>query len=248
MKRSDEQTTRQQNRRTAPAISTAPQRRAPWFRLAIVKLARKDFDQATSHLKTGLQMPADQTRAWITLDELYGRNGDERSREQAAPLWDWVSRQPLSTDRLLLAGTFQELRGFHDTADELLAMSMERGDDREKSYVSSLQTVITGDRELHAALTETPALPARFRTTSASKLLSSSQPADDRQPQDRPPIAGQGIRMRSDTSAVPLPLPSQPLKKTPAPPLPAEWLAPEPAPGDQQGLPSPPPLVVPSED
>lgn len=111
----------------ATAINTAPDRRAPYLRMAIVRIALTDFPNATSYLKAGLAMESDASRPWCTAEELYGQKAVERARLHGGPLWNWLAERPLSADRLLLAGTFQKLRAHNKTADEMLAMASHEG-------------------------------------------------------------------------------------------------------------------------
>ncbi|MBC7966758.1 MAG: hypothetical protein H7Z17_12640 [Fuerstia sp.] len=111
----------------ATAIKTAPDRRAPYLRMAMVRIALADFPNAASYLKTGLTMESDPSRPWCTAEELYGQKVAERARSHGGPLWNWLAERPLSADRLLLAGTFQKLRGYNKTADEMLALASHQG-------------------------------------------------------------------------------------------------------------------------
>ena len=125
------------------AIEMAPDRRAPYLRMAFVQIALADFANAVGQLKTGLMMPGDATRAWVTAEELYGQRVAERARSHGGKLWNWLAERPLSSDRLLLAGTFQTLRGFDGTAWELLEMSSHEGP--EAAYVSALLEIARTD-------------------------------------------------------------------------------------------------------
>ncbi len=109
------------------AIKTAPDRRAPYLRMAMVRIALRDFPNAAGYLKTGLDMENDPSRPWFTVEELYGEKVAERTRTHGGPLWNWLAERPLSADRLLLAGTFQKLRGYSDIADQMLAMASHEG-------------------------------------------------------------------------------------------------------------------------
>lgn len=125
------------------AIDMAPDRRGPWLRMAFVKIAQKDFPTAVSYLKTGLMMPSDSTRVWISAEELYGSKVAERARTHGGDLWNWLAEQPLSSDRLLLSGTFQKLRGHEAVAAELLNMASHRGPEAE--YVTSVNELAASD-------------------------------------------------------------------------------------------------------
>jgi len=127
----------------ATAIRTAPDRRAPYLRMAIVRIALTDFSNAASYLKTGLTMESDASRPWCTVEELYGQKAIERARLHGGPLWNWLAERPLSADRLLLAGTFQKLRGYNKTADEMLALASHSGP--ESALVSEVIQLAASD-------------------------------------------------------------------------------------------------------
>ena len=111
----------------ATAIKTAPDRRAPYLRMAMVRIALTDFPTATGYLKAGLAMESDASRPWCNAEELYGQKAAERARSHGGPLWNWLAERPMSADRLLLAGTFQKLRGYNKMADEMLALASHAG-------------------------------------------------------------------------------------------------------------------------
>lgn len=126
------------------AFETAPERPASCLRLAFVSIAQQEFDEAAAWLKTGLDLPSDRTQAWIPWSQLYGRDGTTLMREHSDKLWDWVAERPLSTDRLLLAATFQKLREYDGTADELLQIVREQN---QAHRVASLLAMIGSSRQ-----------------------------------------------------------------------------------------------------
>lgn len=129
------------------AMKMAPERRAPWIRLAVVSIALADFQNAAAYLKTGLAQTDDSTRAWVTAEELYGEKVGERTRTHASRLWNWLSEQPMSSDRLLLAGTYQKVRGFGSIADDLLNMASHEGPEADRVLlVQELAASDTGSR------------------------------------------------------------------------------------------------------
>jgi Tetratricopeptide repeat len=121
------------------AVEMAPERPATYLRLAFVHVAEGDYAQAASWLKTGLDLPSDRTQAWVRWHQLYGNQAAELMREHGDGLWDWVAERPLSTDRLLVAGAFQKLRGYDGTADELLEIVHSHGNE---TRVNSLLAMI----------------------------------------------------------------------------------------------------------
>ncbi|MEJ7589933.1 MAG: hypothetical protein WKF77_00125 [Planctomycetaceae bacterium] len=125
------------------AIKTAPDRRAPYLRVSMVRIALGDYPSAASYLKAGLRMENDPSRPWCTAEELYGQKVAERARSHGGPLWNWLAERPLSADRLLLAGTFQKLRGYNKTADEMLALASHEG--QEATLVSEVMQLAATD-------------------------------------------------------------------------------------------------------
>ncbi|MFN9717220.1 MAG: tetratricopeptide repeat protein [Planctomycetota bacterium] len=150
------------------AIDAAPDRRAPWIRMALGQIAMKHFDLAIARLKTGLSMPDDAGRSWITAEELYGVRVAERARSHGLDLLNWLSERPTSADRLLLTGMFQQLRGHDEVAAELLTMSSHDGPEaRLAATVTRLAHNDIGQRaaahelaELKKEFHDRPVLPA----------------------------------------------------------------------------------------
>ena len=226
------------------AIEIAPDRRAPYLRMAFVQIALADFANAVGRLKTGLMMPGDATRAWVTAEELYGQRVAERARSHGGKLWNWLAGQPLSSDRLLLAGTFQTLRGFDGTASELLELSSHEGP--EAAYVSALLEIARTDigqravDEDRARILQESEAADRFRPAAAVGLKDTrSLPADVNA---RP--AADGIFMRGKAVQ---PIPRAP-EVVPPVPLPDSLPPVEPPPAPVAGTPAavePPPLQIP---
>jgi len=124
-------------------LDLAPDRRSLWIRMAFTQVALENFGDAVRHLKTGLRIPEDATRAWVSADELYGQRVAERARTHGVQLLNWLAEKPLSSDRLLLVGTFQKLRGFDSAADELLEMGSYEGP--EADYVAAVRMMASSD-------------------------------------------------------------------------------------------------------
>jgi hypothetical protein len=113
------------------AIRSAPDRRAPYLRMAFTRISQAEFGEAASCLKTGLSLKSDSSRTWISAVELFGTTLPERIRSDSRGLWDWVAEKPRSTDRLMLMAAFQKWRGMNRTADDLLNVVDSSGADTE---------------------------------------------------------------------------------------------------------------------
>lgn len=132
------------------AIDAAPARRTPYLRMAFVCLSRSNFEQAVAYLKTGLTLESDSTRSWMTAQELLGDGNQDQIRTDSRRLWQWVAKNPLSTDRLLLTGAFQKWRGMHRTADDILSTVTEH--DPKSGLPAALEQLIAEDHEKKQAL------------------------------------------------------------------------------------------------
>lgn len=173
------------------AIEMAPDRKAPYIRMAFVQLALANFPKSVSHLKAGIMMPDDGTRSWVSAEELYGSKVIERARSHGGKLWNWLAEQPLSSDRLLLAGTFQKLRGFDQVAAELLGMASHEGP--EAAYVTAISSIAASDtghraisqdlaRLIHESPTNSPAADVQgqpFEANSTTTKLRDSKPESE---------------------------------------------------------------------
>ena len=160
------------------AMQTAPNRKAPYLRMAIVLISRQQFGKAASHLKTGLLIQDDPTRTWITAEELYGREAVFVTQQHAEPLWKWIEQKPLSGDRLLLGGVFQQLRGQSDTAEGFLQFALQNGS--EAAFVAAAQTLNADDSAIRTtSLTGSSAghsnLPPNFKLTEFDVASAPSQ-------------------------------------------------------------------------
>lgn len=160
----------------ATAIRTAPDRRAPYLRMAMVRIALADFPSAASYLKAGLMMESDASRPWCTAEELYGEKVAERARTHGGPLWNWLAERPMSADRLLLAGTFQKLRGYNKTADEMLALASHDGAEALLvSEVTHLAATDVGQRPVSHDLERLLEQASAQNETSAAPVSNSSR-------------------------------------------------------------------------
>lgn len=121
------------------AGKTAPVRRAPWLRLAWSQVAQQRYSNAVESLKKALALKDDPTNSWIDGEDLYGRQSAVLSSTHNDRLWEWLQQRPNSTDRLLLAASFQQLRGYSGIANELLLTATSTGLD--KSLVDAFREV-----------------------------------------------------------------------------------------------------------
>ena len=205
----------------ATAIKTAPDRRAPYLRMAVSRIALRDFSNAVSYLKTGLTMESDPSRPWFTVEELYGEKVAERVRTHGGPLWNWLAERPLSADRLLLAGTFQKLRGYGDVADQMLAMASHDGPEAKLvAEVSQLAAADIGQRAISHDLDQ---------MVKHASITGSAHVAPDRSPSDEEAVKQAGgiflrggnatsaTRSAEDPSELPGPMPVTPQQELPIP-------------------------------
>ncbi|MBL8849005.1 MAG: hypothetical protein JNG89_04950 [Planctomycetaceae bacterium] len=86
------------------AMTAAQDRPDPYFRLAIVDIAGKDFTEAVLNLKLGLQLNADWPHTGATLDELLGEQNRLPKLQLKQYVLDWVQQDIRDPDRLFLLG------------------------------------------------------------------------------------------------------------------------------------------------
>lgn len=203
------------------AIKTAPDRRAPYLRMAMVRIALHDFPSAASYLKTGLAMESDASRPWFTVEELYGEKVAERTRTHGGPLWNWLAERPLSADRLLLSGTFQKLRGYGNIADQMLAMASHEGP--ESQLVAEVMHLTSTDMGQRAISNDIQQLKS---DASASKVTIAGQQSDQSDEQAVKQaggifLRGNGIQTKQDSSSTSpqpdVPMPVNSSQETPIP-------------------------------
>ncbi len=189
----------------ATAIKTAPDRRAPYLRMAMVRIAFGDFPVSTSYLKTGLAMESDASRPWFTAEELYGQKVAERARSHGAPLWNWLAERPMSADRLLLAGTFQKLRCYNKTADEMLVMASHSGP--EATLVSEVMHLAATDIGQRAISHDLAQLVEHASALKEPSVEQESDLADKRAVEQADGIflRSRDVAARTDGSIAPLP-------------------------------------------
>ncbi|HQZ67048.1 MAG TPA: hypothetical protein PLY87_18280 [Planctomycetaceae bacterium] len=210
------------------AIKTAPDRRAPYLRMAISRITLNDFPEAARYLKTGLAMESDASRAWVTAEELYGQKIAERARSHGGPLWNWLAERPLSADRLLLAGTFQKLRGYDRTADQMLELASHEG--TEAMLVSQVQQLAkqdVGPRSISDDVNHIIDQESSRRATAAMREIHSAQQRSVEQ--------SGGIFLRSSDETPGMRGPVQTSRLENAPPQP-NWSPPK---GDPETAPVP---------
>ena len=122
------------------AGKTASERRAPWLRLAWSQVAQQRYSDAVGSLKTALALEDDPTNSWIDGEDLYGRQSFVHSSKHNDQLWSWLQQRPNSTDRLLLAAGFQQLRGYSGVANELLSAAASTG--LERTLIEAFREVV----------------------------------------------------------------------------------------------------------
>ncbi|MEQ9406105.1 MAG: tetratricopeptide repeat protein [Fuerstiella sp.] len=207
------------------AAKTAPERRAPWLRLAWVQISQQRFPEAASNLKRGLQLPQDATTSWPAAKELYGHRTNSVALLQNDELWKWLEQRPRSTDRLLLTAAFQKLLGKHSLASELTDTAVQLG--------LPAQFVEVLDRIAEPPPNDAFDPSANAQSNAGTDGRTTRETTEP--PSDRP--IEPGIRMRGAISLPPVPTPElgQPQPISPEPePSDAGSETPEPgtAPGD----------------
>ena len=183
------------------ALQKAPQRAAVWFRLMMLHVAFNEPAQAAACLKTALSLPADGTRAWVSAKEIYGPAGADSAEalRHSEQLWSWLAERPLSADRLLLLGTFQQIRGYAAVSEEILAMASHKGAEEKRVLAvrelaafhvpapENTAAVPTGSDRAEVA---TPVVPASDDLTNKSETTASN------------PAASTGIVLRGKRKSI----------------------------------------------
>lgn len=109
------------------ATQEAPERQAPWLRLAFTQIQLGNHGQAVNSLKAALNRNDDPTAAWITSKMLSGTSSADRSLLSEDGLFDWLKQRPNSSDRLLLTAAWSEFRGSSSAARELIQLAKNAG-------------------------------------------------------------------------------------------------------------------------
>jgi len=91
------------------AMMAAQDRPEPYFRLAIVDIARKDFTEAVRNLKLGLQLDANWPHTGPSLDDLIGEQNRLPKTQLKQYVLDWVQQDIRDPDRLFLLGVLQHM-------------------------------------------------------------------------------------------------------------------------------------------
>lgn len=130
------------------AAEEAPERQAPWLRLAFTQVQQNQNGDAVKSLKAALNRNDDPTAAWVSAEMLTGLSGTDRTSLSEEQLFNWLKQRPNSTDRLLLTAAWSEFRGSSSAARELLQMAKTAG--LSKSLVRNLNAVITDSHEQDA--------------------------------------------------------------------------------------------------
>jgi|GEM_PF-41151 len=154
------------------ALDVAPDRRAPYLRMSFARVAQQDFASAVQYLKAGLLVPEDSNRSWVTAETLYGTNS--AAKRHGDLVWRWMSERPLSSDRMLLTGTFLHLRGLTSSGNELLEMASHDG--VEAQLVAVLQGLIANSDQ-SADLTKPTAVGTAIPATAPQSTPSKEPPS-----------------------------------------------------------------------
>lgn len=180
------------------AADAAPDRRAPWLRLAWAQVAQQKFPEATGSLRQGLVLPDDPTSSWISGAELYGNRLMSDGSLHNEALWDWLQQRPRSTDRLLLTSAFQFLRGSTGAGRELLDAAFSGG--LPQQLADGLSTAV---KDLHAQQPPDNNLPAPGGEVlpPLSELPGRMKISGESLP--NPAVAEDGIRLRGSQEFAP---------------------------------------------
>lgn len=127
------------------ATREAPERQAPWLRLAFTQIQLNRNAEAVRSLKAALNRNDDPTAAWVSARVLTGASRSDRSLLSEEQLFDWLKQRPNSTDRLLLTAAWSEFRGSSSAARELLQIAKHAG--LSNNLVRNLNAVIADSHE-----------------------------------------------------------------------------------------------------
>lgn len=130
------------------ATKEAPERQAPWLRLAFTQVQMNNNAEAVKSLKAALNRNDEPTAAWVSSKMLTGPSGSDRSLLSEDQLFNWLKQRPNSTDRLLLTAAWSEFRGSSSAARELIQMATNAG--LSNNLARNLKAVIADSHEAEA--------------------------------------------------------------------------------------------------
>ncbi len=113
------------SQRYREAIDAAPERAEPHLHLAIALAGMKDFDEAASELKQGLDLDSDWPQTGRSLVELLGEQNIVGRIQLKQRVAEWTLKDVHDADRLFLLGTLLHLDGERDKAQILLSTAQE---------------------------------------------------------------------------------------------------------------------------
>lgn len=127
------------------STTEAPDRIAPWLRLAFAQVSLQKHAEAVRSLKAALKRNDDPSAAWVSSEILAGNLATDQSLLAEDQLYDWLKQRPNSTDRLLLVAAWSEFRGSSSAARELLQMARHAG--LSETLAVNLETVIADQHQ-----------------------------------------------------------------------------------------------------
>ena len=123
------------------ATQEAPERQAPWLRLAFTQIQMGNHAAAVVSLKSALNRNDDPTAAWVSSKMLSGKSSLDRSSLSEEGLFEWLKQRPNSSDRLLLTAAWSQFRGSSSAARELIQLAKNAG--LSNNVARNLNAVIT---------------------------------------------------------------------------------------------------------
>ncbi|MEP3480372.1 MAG: tetratricopeptide repeat protein [Fuerstiella sp.] len=123
------------------ATKEAPERQAPWLRLAFTQIQLGNNADAVISLKSALNRNDDPTAAWVSSKMLSGTSSADRSSLSEEGLFEWLKQRPNSSDRLLLTAAWSQFRGSSSAARELIQLAKNAG--LSNNVARNLNAVIT---------------------------------------------------------------------------------------------------------
>lgn len=95
----------------AAALKAAPDRPDPYLRLAITRIARKDFRQAITYLRTMIEIDPSYPSRAVSLGEMFGNQNGISRLQLKQGVADWTNADVRDPERLFLLGVVLFLEG-----------------------------------------------------------------------------------------------------------------------------------------